>query len=791
MIKSKAARRLRVRLREQDGGDSGDDADPGHGGAADAAGDSDHVAVGAVQPVDQTTESPVERGAGAGAGSPARRVVVRRPGKQTGVEAGSADAEFVVCGVCGERGHAAGFIDNKYVDCPNRACFLCKREGHTTQTCPFRLRPGDDALTTADDASGAAAARDGASPQLLKTLRQRGLLGTRPGVRRLHVPARVLTRTWGAAAAMLQQHTRRVTVAEWHMPVERATGQRLLVSGDKSGEVAVWKLGEGDGAGESDCFSPHMWLITGIVPTRFAPSAAFTVSVDGALRLTHLSEQSTTLVARLNAPGADHNDPKTWRSFYSVAGRGPGGAAGGVLVAGDDIGRLHVIDARVDGGIVASYGAHKRNKVTCVDICCADDSLVVTSGNDHVVKLWDLRKMGKGGKAAPTAAGAAAQKAAMATPLAVADHPRVVNSAYFSPLTGRKIATTCIDNRIRVWDSIHGFSASNGTPDRTLVHSHDFSRYLTPFRARWDPTDPRERLIVCGRYISEDFGGDMGKLHPVDVLDPYLPAVTGLVVQLADKMVTTICPVNTPHPTEALIASGTSRNLFVWRPLHDDEIGENGAPGERAEAGAGAGDGEGSVSSGAARGRRRGRGRGHGRNSGAAAKAKKKAGTAASKAKRKKATGAETPTAKGRGAGRDKKKGKASPPAAVAGSGASAGGAKKAAKNNGTRKRRAETSSSEDSSDAFEPPPQRKPRQRPRRVASSGASGAPMGDGGGTGAGAGAGGTDDTDDDGAAVAGASRARRGRATRAATSSIYFEGADSSFDDNSDSDFEDEA
>lgn len=28
-------------------------------------------------------------------------------------------------------------------------------------------------------------------------------------------------------------------------------------------------------------------------------------------------------------------------------------------------------------------------------------------------------------------------------------HPKVVNSAYFSPRTGRKILTTCIDNR---WD---------------------------------------------------------------------------------------------------------------------------------------------------------------------------------------------------------------------------------------------------------------------------------------------------------------------------------------------------
>ena len=31
--------------------------------------------------------------------------------------------------------------------------------------------------------------------------------------------------------------------------------------------------------------------------------------------------------------------------------------------------------------------------------------------------------------------------------MAVLNHPKVVNSAYFSPISGSKILTTCIDNR--------------------------------------------------------------------------------------------------------------------------------------------------------------------------------------------------------------------------------------------------------------------------------------------------------------------------------------------------------
>ncbi|KAH9330600.1 hypothetical protein KI387_002708, partial [Taxus chinensis] len=81
-------------------------------------------------------------------------------------------------------------------------------------------------------------------------------------------------------------------------------------------------------------------------------------------------------------------------------------------------------------------------------------------------RLWDIRNLGT----APC--------------LAELAHTRVVNSAYFSPRTGSKIMTTCQDNRIRVWDYIFG---DLKFPSREIVHSHDFNRHLTCFRAEWDP----------------------------------------------------------------------------------------------------------------------------------------------------------------------------------------------------------------------------------------------------------------------------------------------------------------
>ena len=55
------------------------------------------------------------------------------------------------------------------------------------------------------------------------------------------------------------------------------------------------------------------------------------------------------------------------------------------------------------------------------------------------------------------------------------------------------------------------------TPTHEHVHSHDFNRYLTTFRAVFDPKDCTERRLVCGRYISEAIM-DL-PLKPVDIID--------------------------------------------------------------------------------------------------------------------------------------------------------------------------------------------------------------------------------------------------------------------------------
>ena len=84
----------------------------------------------------------------------------------------------------------------------------------------------------------------------------------------------------------------------------------------------------------------------------------------------------------------------------------------------------------------------------------------------------------------------------MCVALVALEHPRVISNAAFSPQSGAALLTTCGDNRLRVWDDL---SRTDGGPSRELVHSHDFNRYLSPFKGVWDPKDSTERTIVIGR----------------------------------------------------------------------------------------------------------------------------------------------------------------------------------------------------------------------------------------------------------------------------------------------------
>ncbi|KAK9159058.1 hypothetical protein Scep_005632 [Stephania cephalantha] len=415
-----------------------------------------------------------------------------------------------VCKVCKRSGHEAGFRGATYIDCPMKPCFLCKTPGHTTVDCPHRV--------VLDQGAVPAPRRNNRSP--LDYIFDRQIQNKIPTMK----PAFVIPDQ--VDCAVIRYHSRRITCLEFH-----PTNNNILLSGDKKGQLGVW-----------DFVKVHEKTVYGNIHScilnnmRFNPAndgTLYGASSDGTVSCTDLETGMSFPLMDINPNG--WQGPSTWRMLYGMDTN----PDKNVVLVADNFGYLYLMDMRSNEKTREDALIHKRGtKVVGLHCHPIQPELLLSCGNDHFARIWDMRKLDAS--------------------LASLPHSRVVNSAYFSPQSGSKILTTAQDNRIRVWDSIFGNLVS---PSREIVHSHDFNRHLTPFRAEWDPKDPSESLAVIGRYISENYNG--AALHPIDFFD----TSTGqLVAEVTEPNITTISPVNKIHPRDEVMATGSSRSIFIWRP---------------------------------------------------------------------------------------------------------------------------------------------------------------------------------------------------------------------------------
>ncbi|XP_004490593.1 protein DAMAGED DNA-BINDING 2 [Cicer arietinum] len=422
-----------------------------------------------------------------------------------------------VCKVCKKPGHEAGFKGATYIDCPMKPCFLCKTPGHTTLNCPHRV--------TSEHGVIPAPRRKTSKP--LEYVFERQLRNDIPSMKPKNViPDQV-------NCAVIRYHSRRITSLEFH-----PTKNNILLSGDKKGQLGVW-----------DFEKVHEKVVYGNIHScilnnmRFNPTndcMVYSASSDGTISCTDLETGISSAPMNLNPDG--WQGPNTWKMLYGMDIN----CEKGLVLVADNFGFLHLVDMRSNHRNSDAVLIHKKgSKVTGIHCNPLQPDILLTCGNDHYARIWDMRRLEAGSSLCNLA------------------HTRVVNSAYFSPLSGNKILTTSQDNRLRIWDSIFSNMES---PSREIVHSHDFNRHLTPFKAEWDPKDPSESLAVVGRYISENFNG--AALHPIDFID----ISTGqLVAEVMDPNITTISPVNKLHPRDDILATGSSRSLFIWKPKEKSE----------------------------------------------------------------------------------------------------------------------------------------------------------------------------------------------------------------------------
>ena len=444
-----------------------------------------------------------------------------------------------ICHVCGKSGHISGFIGARYVDCINKPCYICGEKTHSTQTCPHRLAPQLSCLP-ADEAKVS-------NGGIIKSLMDR-----ERGLKKMHQSPAPSPGAWEIDAAVIKLHARRTTCLEFH-----PTRSNVVISGDKHGQVAVWDI---DKVFERTVYTQiNKWLTNSIKCLKYGSDDHFaTSSYDGTVKIfdVDIGLPIRTLVDA-NPEGWEHVEEADkagrWVTFIGLDT-----VANGLVVSGASNGKLYFLDTRSPSPASVMQSHKPKTKIQSVNANPVNKNLILTAGNDYFARIHDLRRLGH------TDDVALPKSILTSAEVTNFEHPRVINAAQFSPITGKKILTTCQDNRLRVWDDWEMAAMGDEECSRVIVHSHTFSRHLTPFKAEINPQDPSERLAIIGRYISEDYGGFA--LHPIDLFDISTGAIVG---SLVDPNLTTISPVNRFHPRRDVIITGSSRSLYSWKPKEE------------------------------------------------------------------------------------------------------------------------------------------------------------------------------------------------------------------------------
>ncbi|NXP17057.1 WDR76 protein, partial [Scytalopus superciliaris] len=121
-------------------------------------------------------------------------------------------------------------------------------------------------------------------------------------------------------------------------------------------------------------------------------------------------------------------------------------------------------------------------------------------------------------------------------------HTKSVASAYFSPGTGNRVVTVCADDRLRVYDTTS--LSSTITVLSSIRHNSNTGRWLTRFRAIWDPK--QEHCFVVGSMaqprqinVFQDTGKLLHSFHNLDCLS-------------------SVCSINVVHPSQNILVGGNS-----------------------------------------------------------------------------------------------------------------------------------------------------------------------------------------------------------------------------------------
>ncbi|XP_054025030.1 WD repeat-containing protein 76 [Dryobates pubescens] len=290
----------------------------------------------------------------------------------------------------------------------------------------------------------------------------------------------------------------------------------FLAAGDRNGQIGLWNV---------DCRSEE-------------GAHSFTVHNDS-VNCMHFSPGNPAQLLSLSTDTLRCAD--VTRALFDEIYRGEQmssfdflGDGGSAAVVGQWTGDILVVDRRTPGASPELSADIGFTRTRTVHVHPVHKHYFMAAGSVDVA-VYDVRYL-KTSKNKPVSS--------------LQGHTKSVASAYFSPVTGHRVVTVCADDKLRVYDTTS--LSSTVAALRTLKHNNNTGRWLTRFRAIWDPK--QEDCFVVGSMVQPrqiEVFQDTGKL---------------LHAFCNPDCLASVCSINVLHPSKNILVGGNSSGrLHVFK----------------------------------------------------------------------------------------------------------------------------------------------------------------------------------------------------------------------------------
>ncbi|XP_019722278.1 WD repeat-containing protein 76 [Hippocampus comes] len=297
-----------------------------------------------------------------------------------------------------------------------------------------------------------------------------------------------------------------------------ASTSLLMAAGDKYGKVGIWSVGGDWGDDGVLLFEPHTRPVGCLAFSKAHPAQLLSLSYDGSLRCMDVEKGAFDDVYGIE------DGLKTFDFLSHDCA---------TLVVGDWYGNVAIVDRRTPGTSHESLHSLDPKVVRCVSVHPLQQQYVAVA-ESREVSIYDARCL----------------KKTRSQPVSqLQGHSLSISSCYFSPCTGNRVLTSCMDNYVRIYDTS---AMMTEAPLLTSIrHDMRTGRWLSKLSAVWDPKQ-EDCLLV----------GSMSRPRRVQVFHE-----SGRLLHIFkdNEHLSTVLSVTAFHPTRnAILGGNASGRLHVF-----------------------------------------------------------------------------------------------------------------------------------------------------------------------------------------------------------------------------------